>query len=79
MKFGENLPRSFFETLKSPSFHSGDFTKFQKSELGKFIPNFPLKYVITSTKHWAKWQNRKQETKKTKKIKNATWPFQFSI
>ena len=33
MKFGENLPRSFF----------------QKSELGKFIPNFPLKHVITST------------------------------
>ena len=23
--------------------------KFQKSELGKFIPNFPLKHVITST------------------------------
>ena len=33
VKFGENLPRSFF----------------QKSELGKFIPNFPLKHVITST------------------------------
>ena len=31
-----NLPHSFFEL-------------FQKSELGKFIPNFPLKYVITST------------------------------
>ena len=27
--------------LKSPS--------FQKSELGKFIPNFSLKYVITRT------------------------------
>ena len=25
--------------------------KFQKSELGKFIPNFPLKHVITSTNH----------------------------
>ena len=24
-------------------------SKFQKSELGKFIPNFPLKHVITST------------------------------
>ena len=23
--------------------------KFQKSELGKFIPSFPLKHVITST------------------------------
>ena len=23
--------------------------KFQKSELSKFIPNFPLKHVITST------------------------------
>ena len=44
MKFSENLPRSFFEILKSPSFHPG---KFQKSEFGKFIPNFPLKHVIT--------------------------------
>ena len=25
-------------------------SKFQKSELGKFIPNFPLKHVSTSTK-----------------------------
>ena len=25
VKFGENLPRSFFELLKSPSFFSGDF------------------------------------------------------
>ena len=25
VKFGENLPRSFFEILKSPSFYSGDF------------------------------------------------------
>ena len=25
VKFGENLPRSFFEILKSHSFHSGDF------------------------------------------------------
>ena len=24
-------------------------SEFQKSELGKFIPNFPLKHVITST------------------------------
>ena len=49
MKFGENLPRSFFEMLKSPSFDSGEIPKFQKSELGKFIPNFPLKHVLTST------------------------------
>ena len=26
-----------------------EIPKFQKSELGKFIPNFPLKHVITST------------------------------
>ena len=38
MKFGENLPRFTWE-----------ISKFQKSELGKFIPNFPLKHVITST------------------------------
>ena len=39
------------------SFHSGDFKIFslgrfqnfkKKSERGKFIPNFPLKHVITS-------------------------------
>ena len=39
-EIGGNLPRSFFEILKS---------KFQKSELGKFITNFPLKHVITNT------------------------------
>ena len=38
MKFGENLPHLFFEISKS-----------QKSELGTFIPDFPLKHVITST------------------------------
>ena len=48
VKFGENLPRSSFEILKFPSFH---FLKFQKSELGKFIPNFPLKHVITNINH----------------------------
>ena len=26
-----------------------EISKFQKSEFGKFIPNFPLKHVITST------------------------------
>ena len=25
-----------------------EISKFQESELGKFIPNFPLKHVITS-------------------------------
>ena len=37
----------------------GKFTSFifwnceiLKSELGKFIPNFPLKHVITSTNLW---------------------------
>ena len=29
--------------------HFLKFWKLQKSELGKFIPNFPLKHVITST------------------------------
>ena len=48
MKFGENLPGSFFEILKFPR-STRDISKFQKSELGKFIPNFPLKHVITST------------------------------
>ena len=50
MKFGENLPRSFFEILKS---------KFQKSEVGKFIPNFPLKHVITSTNFENEFYGRK--------------------
>ena len=26
-----------------------EISKFQKSELGKFIPNFPFKHMITST------------------------------
>ena len=37
-----------FEISKSPSFHLGGFI-VSKSELGKFIRNFPLKRVITST------------------------------
>ena len=41
MKIGQKLPRSFFEISKS--------SKFQKSELRKFISNFSLKHVITST------------------------------
>ena len=28
-----------------------EISKFKKSEVGKFIPNFPLKHVITSTNH----------------------------
>ena len=47
MKLEENLPRSFFETLKSQKFPN--ISKFEKSELGKFIPNFPVKDVIMST------------------------------
>ena len=48
MYIGENLPRSFFEILKTP-LKTREISKFQKSEFGKFIPNFPLNYVITST------------------------------
>ena len=43
-----NLPRSFFENLKS-LVSLEEISKFEKSELGKFIPNFPLKHVISST------------------------------
>ena len=35
VKFGENLPRSFFEILKSPSFHSGDFEKVNSVDLSQ--------------------------------------------
>ena len=38
-KFGKNLPRSFFEILKSLKFF--EIPKFQKGKLGKFIPNLP--------------------------------------
>ena len=34
-------------------------SKFQKSELGKFIPNFPLKHVITSTNFEKEFYGRK--------------------
>ena len=44
----------FFEILNLPRF-TRETWKFQKSELGKFIPNFPLKHVITSTNHMAQW------------------------
>ena len=32
--------------------------KFQKSELGKFISNFPLKHVITSTNWTVTFQKK---------------------
>ena len=38
----------FFEILKFPRF-TREISKFQKSELGKFTPNFSLKQAITST------------------------------
>ena len=44
----------FLEFWNLPCF-TREISKFQKSELSKFIPNFPFKHVITSTKHMAKW------------------------
>ena len=38
----------FLEFRNLPRF-TRDISKFQKSELGKFTPNFPLKHVITNT------------------------------
>ena len=38
--------------LKFPAvlkFPADEISKFQKGELGKFIPNFPLKHVLIST------------------------------
>ena len=49
---GENLPRSFFEVLIS---------KFQKSELAKFIPYFPLKLMITNTNFLAYISHQQQK------------------
>ena len=48
VKLGENLPGSFFEILKYPLFY-WEISKSEKSELDKFIQNFPLEHVITST------------------------------
>ena len=42
-KFRENLTRSFFEILKSKFELNLKSKSKSKSELGKFIPNFPLK------------------------------------
>ena len=47
VKVGENLPRSFLKFWNFPGF-TREISKFQKCELGKFIPNFPIKHVITS-------------------------------
>ena len=52
MIFGENLPRLFFEVLIS---------KFQKSELAKFIPYFPLKVMITNTNFLAYISHQQQK------------------
>ena len=38
-----------FIPLNFRNFEISKISKFQKSELGKFIPNFSLKHVITST------------------------------
>ena len=46
------ISRSCFLILKTFAYQprfTREISKFQKSELGKFIPNFPLKHVITST------------------------------
>ena len=40
VKFWINYPRSFFEILKSPSFHSGDF-KISKNWTREIYPKFP--------------------------------------
>ena len=50
--------------LKFPSFHSGNFKNF-KSDLGKFIPNFPHNHEITST-------NTQLCVKNLKKIMNQS-------
>ena len=46
--FWDKSPSWFLKILKLPSFYSGNFQIF-KNALGEFIPNRPLKYVITST------------------------------
>ena len=46
--FWDKSPSWFLKILKLPSFYSGNFQIF-KNALGEFIPNRPLKHVITST------------------------------
>ena len=41
----ESLPHE----INQEPYVTRDISKFQKSELGKFIPNFPFKHVIAST------------------------------
>ena len=48
VKFGENLPCSFLIFWNFARF-TREISKFQKSELDKFISNLALKHVITST------------------------------
>ena len=45
---GKHFLVCFLKFWNLPSFTS-EISKSQKSELGKFIPNFPLKHGITST------------------------------
>ena len=47
--FGMNHPRDFRQFLKLPSFSSGNFKIF-KNSLDQFIPNCPLKHMVTNTK-----------------------------
>ena len=46
--FGKIYLVYFFKFWNLPRFNR-EISKFQKSELGKFIPNFPLKHMSTST------------------------------
>ena len=47
--FGMNHPRDFRQFLKLPSFSSGN-SKIFKNSLDQFIPNCPLKHMVTNTK-----------------------------
>ena len=46
----------FWKLWSLPPF-SREVSKFQKTELGKFIPNFPLKHVITSANDLTKFHD----------------------
>ena len=48
-KLGKIYSLHFLKFSNLPRFNR-EISKFEKSELGEFIQNFPLKYVITSTK-----------------------------
>ena len=47
-KLGKIYLVHFLKFWNFPGFNR-EISKFQKSELGKFIPHFPLKHVVTST------------------------------